>query len=125
MRATCVGLVVLLAVAMVGCANRRQEEERLPQLESSELAYEEPAPRRPTVIEEPPVTPPPPPPPPPEPAGMTGQTYTVQRGDTLYSIARRFYGDGKLWTRIDAANRGKYKSHTDIPVGTVLVVPPK
>ena len=33
-----------------------------------------------------------------------GQTYTVQAGDTLESIAREFYGDGSLYTLIAEAN---------------------
>jgi len=49
----------------------------------------------------------------------------MQRGDTLYGLARRYYGDGKLWTRIAEANRDKFRDVTAIPVGTVLVIPPK
>lgn len=37
--------------------------------------------------------------------GLTpGQTYTVQKGDTLWSIAVRAYGDGKQYKKIVAAN---------------------
>jgi nucleoid-associated protein YgaU len=57
------------------------------------------------------------------PAGAT--TYTIQKGDTLYSLAKRYYGDGKLWTRIADANKDKIKDISTIPVGTVLVIPPK
>ena len=40
-------------------------------------------------------------------ATSTGATtYTVQKGDTLYKIARDHYGDGKKWSRIVAANPG-------------------
>ena len=53
------------------------------------------------------------------------QTYTVKKGDTLYSLARRFYGDGKLWTRIADANRDQIKDVKNLPVGAVLVIPPK
>src|SRR4051812_4096734 len=35
-----------------------------------------------------------------------GGSYTVKRGDTLYSIARSRYGDGKQWSKITAANPG-------------------
>lgn len=34
------------------------------------------------------------------------ETYLVRSGDTLWSIARRFYGDGRQWPRIFAASRG-------------------
>jgi len=33
--------------------------------------------------------------------------YTVQRGDYLWDIARRFYGDGSRYVRIFEANRGR------------------
>ena len=33
-------------------------------------------------------------------------SYTVQKGDTLYKIAKTHYGDGKQWNRIVAANPG-------------------
>jgi nucleoid-associated protein YgaU len=85
-----------------------------------------PAEARPAVEVE---TPPPPPPPPVakvgKPAPAAGQTYTVQKGDTLYGLAKRFYGDGKLWTRIADANKDKIRNATTVPAGAVLVIPPK
>lgn len=42
----------------------------------------------------------------PMPAGTASQTYTVRKGDTLWSIAARHYGDGKMWTAIVDANPG-------------------
>jgi len=60
------------------------------------------------------------------PAPPTGsQTYTMKAGDTLYGVARRFYGDGKLWTKIFEVNKDKIRDVADIPVGTVLAIPPK
>jgi len=60
------------------------------------------------------------------PAPPTGsQTYTMKAGDTLYGVARRFYGDGKLWTKIFEANKDKIRDVSDIRIGTVLVIPPK
>jgi nucleoid-associated protein YgaU len=38
--------------------------------------------------------------------GAGAGAYTVKRGDTLYSIARTRYGDGKQWQKIVAANPG-------------------
>jgi len=59
------------------------------------------------------------------PAATGQQTYTMKAGDTLYTLARRYYGDGKLWTKIFEANKDKIRDVHDIPVGTVLVIPPK
>lgn len=39
-------------------------------------------------------------------AGTTAnQSYTIQRGDTLYTIAKAKYGDGSKWTKIYEANK--------------------
>ena len=35
----------------------------------------------------------------------SNQAYTIQRGDTLYAIAKAKYGDGSLWTKIYEANK--------------------
>jgi len=51
-------------------------------------------------------------------------TYTWQAGDKLFLVARRFYGDGRLWPRIVEANQA-IQALSEIPVGTVLVIPPK
>jgi 5'-nucleotidase / UDP-sugar diphosphatase len=40
----------------------------------------------------------------PAPVLAGGGAYVVQRGDTLYKIARDHYGDGKEWQKIAAAN---------------------
>jgi len=37
-------------------------------------------------------------------ATTSGRTYKVQRGDTLWSIAKRTYGDGAQYRKIVAAN---------------------
>ncbi|HEY7087351.1 MAG TPA: LysM domain-containing protein [Tepidisphaeraceae bacterium] len=50
-----------------------------------------------------------------------GGSYTVKRGDTLYSIARNKYGDGKQWTKIATANPG-LRPET-LKVGQTIVVP--
>lgn len=59
------------------------------------------------------------------PAAVAGMgTYTVERGDTLYSIARKQYGDGSLWRVISEANRDRVPDPEHLSVGTVLVIPP-
>ncbi len=38
-------------------------------------------------------------------AQMTQTSYTVEKGDTLFTIAEKLYGDGSKWTLIDKANK--------------------
>lgn len=55
--------------------------------------------------------------------GLTGTIYTVVQGDTMYSIARKFYGDGSLRWRLAAYNG--IKNADIIHPGQVLKIPPK
>jgi len=53
-----------------------------------------------------------------------GQVYTVKRKDTLYSIARAFYGgDYTMWRSIYDANRERINDPNHINVGMKLVIP--
>jgi nucleoid-associated protein YgaU len=61
---------------------------------------------------------------PPGPTPRTGQSYTVQKGDTLYSLARRFYSDQAKWKVILEANRAAIPNPDVIRVGQVLTIPP-
>lgn len=56
----------------------------------------------------------------PVPAPSGGKTYTVTKGDTLYSIARRELGNGNRWREIKALNR--LDSDT-VVVGSTLALP--
>jgi len=57
-------------------------------------------------------------------AGLSSmRTYTVQPGDTLYGIAVRFYGDGKRWEDIQAANLDSVRGPRTLRPGTVLRIP--
>ena len=49
--------------------------------------------------------------------------YTVQRGDTLSSIAQRFYGSAGDWNRLYAANRSVLRNPDMIFPGQVLAIP--
>jgi nucleoid-associated protein YgaU len=49
--------------------------------------------------------------------------YTVVAGDTLRSIAQRFYGDENQWPRIFNANRDQISNPDVISVGWVLTIP--
>lgn len=49
--------------------------------------------------------------------------YTVQRGDTLSSIARRLYGNAADWPRIWDANSAAVRNPNVISTGMVLTIP--
>ena len=51
------------------------------------------------------------------------RSYTVQQGDTLYAIARKFYGDGTLCWRLAAAN--SIPNANLIYPGQSLTIPPR
>ncbi|MFO0838697.1 MAG: LysM peptidoglycan-binding domain-containing protein [Phycisphaerae bacterium] len=55
--------------------------------------------------------------------GGGGHSYTVQKGDTLSSIAKKMYGDGNQWKKIYEANRGTVKSPRQLRPGTRLAIP--
>ena len=50
-------------------------------------------------------------------------THRVARGDTLYSLARKYYNDPKRWKTILDANRDAIPSPKALPVGRTLVIP--
>lgn len=57
-------------------------------------------------------------------APVTGQSYTVVSGDCLYNIARRFYGNGGLWSKIYDANRAVIGGNPNlIYPGQVYTIP--
>lgn len=57
------------------------------------------------------------------PAPNKNKTYTVKRGDCLWNIAKKFYGNGSKYTVIYNANRDKIKNPNLIYVGQVLTIP--
>jgi nucleoid-associated protein YgaU len=56
-------------------------------------------------------------------ATAAGQSYTVQSGDTLSSIAQRFYGDATQSDVIFQANRDQMSSPGSLTIGMVLRIP--
>ena len=55
--------------------------------------------------------------------GGREQTYTVERGDTLSHIAKRFYGKAGEWNTIFQANRDQLDDPDLIQPGQVLRIP--
>ncbi len=59
----------------------------------------------------------------PAPSAPTTRTYTVVRGDCLWNIAKKYYGNGSQYTKIYNANRDKIKNPNLIYPGQVLTIP--
>lgn len=57
------------------------------------------------------------------PAPKKETTYTVKKGDCLWNIAKKFYGNGSKYTKIYEANKDKIKNPNLIYVGQVLTIP--
>jgi hypothetical protein len=53
------------------------------------------------------------------------ESYTVQRGDTLFGLAKRHYRDAAQYTRIVAENPklAGYAGHLQLPIGQTVVIP--
>lgn len=51
------------------------------------------------------------------------KTYTVQKGDCLWNIAKKYYGDGSKWPKIYNANKSKIKNPNLIYPGQKLTIP--
>ena len=107
-------LLIVMLAAGFGCQYQQDDVATIPPPSDSAAFYEpddsyvEPTP----IMVEPPARPArtaytPPPvvraaaPPAPEPV----RTYVVQRGDTMWDIAQRVYGEGQRWPDIAAANQ--------------------
>lgn len=54
---------------------------------------------------------------------ITGNSYTVAKGDTLWGIAVKAYQDGYKWPEIAKANADKIANPDKIEVGLVLTLP--
>ena len=61
----------------------------------------------------------------PEPLAPLPETYTVQEGDTLYRIAKDFYGTVGAWKQIREANKDKISTDGRIRAGQVIKLPPR
>ena len=52
----------------------------------------------------------------------TAKTYTVKSGDCLWTIAKKYYGNGAQYTKIYNANKDKISNPNLIYVGQVLTI---
>ena len=77
-------------------------------------SYAKPAGRL-TIVNEPASLPPLP--------SLAENTYTVQAGDSLWSIAQRTYGTGTKWGLLYEANQAAIKNPNVIYIGQVLTIP--
>jgi nucleoid-associated protein YgaU len=48
--------------------------------------------------------------------------YTVQKGDTLWKIAVKFYGNGSMWQKIYKDNASTIKNPNRIKVGQIITI---
>lgn len=49
--------------------------------------------------------------------------HTISKGDTLYSLAQKYYGNRSRWRDIYAANRDVMKSEGDLRIGMEVKIP--
>ncbi len=59
------------------------------------------------------------------PVGSEPTIHMVVEGETLWIIAEKYYGDGKLWPRIWDANKDKVSNAQALRAGEELIIPPK
>jgi nucleoid-associated protein YgaU len=57
------------------------------------------------------------------PAEADGRCHTVKDGETLFSLAQRYYGDGEKSEFLYRSNFKRIPSRDSLPAGTVLVIP--
>ena len=56
--------------------------------------------------------------------GVQGGMHKVERGESLWAIAARWYSDARLWPRIFRANRERIPNPDLIHPGLQITVPP-
>ena len=56
-------------------------------------------------------------------ANSNARYYVVKRGDCLWKIAKKYYGNGALYTKIYNANRDKIKNPDLIYVNQRFIIP--
>jgi nucleoid-associated protein YgaU len=56
-------------------------------------------------------------------SAASGRQYTIQEGDTLSTIAKKFYGASSRWKEIYEANKDVLSSPRNLKLGQVLKIP--
>lgn len=59
------------------------------------------------------------------PIGPNDKTHTIAENESLYAIAKRYYGNGNMWRQLAAANAGRVSENGSARVGTKIVIPSK
>ncbi len=49
--------------------------------------------------------------------------HVLQAGESLYGLARKYYGDQQQWRRIYQANRNRISDPSKVKVGMKLIIP--
>ena len=127
------GTIIMVVAVLAGCNGPNQSADEFDQLTDANVPYD------PSVIdldagespawEEPARTPVQQPVAYSDPAEATslysssGRMHSVQRRDTLYSLARLYYNDHRQWKKIYEANRDRIANPNMIKVGMNLVIP--
>ena len=57
------------------------------------------------------------------PETIDGKEYTIQKGNTLWGLAKKYYGDGGQYTKIYEANKDKIKNPNLIYPDQVITIP--
>lgn len=76
-----------------------------------------------TLVEAAPTPAPRSPPTKPTPPAAAGRRHTVVKGDTLFSLAQKYYGNRAKWRDIYAANRDVLPSENSLRLGMELTIP--
>ncbi len=56
-------------------------------------------------------------------SGSAAKRHVVAEGETLFSLARRYYNDSAKFVELYQVNRGVLKTPEALSAGTVLIVP--
>ncbi len=56
-------------------------------------------------------------------ASTTEKLHKVESGESLYGIAKHYYGNGKYWKQLLEYNKATVKSETSIKLGTKIKIP--